>query len=181
MQEPMPRVTLESKIGEFLRGQGAVDFKTIEAFADAFREAVGLHVAPFDPRAYLPLLGIALEPKADHPETPASWSCINRQYTIRYARLHPEPELPIWHEVFEILSAHQAFPTRLPPHLEEKLADRFAHYLMLPADHVRQQCAELGHPETNKSFTLAARFRVPKDAMLYRLYQLDLQHRYRRR
>lgn len=41
-------------------------------------------------------------------------------------------------------------------------------------------CAELHHPEQDKTITLAHRFGVSRSAMTYRLHELGLQSRERR-
>ncbi|MEI6916374.1 MAG: ImmA/IrrE family metallo-endopeptidase [Armatimonadota bacterium] len=150
--------------------------KNIEVFACRFSEKFGIREFPRDPREYLPRFGIAIERSQSHPEAEATWLRTGSIYTIAVSPLMAGPQiaLKIYHELFEIMSAHPSFPEILPGPHEEKLATQFAVHLMMPAADVRAQAKALGHPAEDKSAVLANRFGVSLSAMGIRLRELKI-------
>lgn len=176
MQLPLATTAddLDAKLAPFLSRWKAVGRPNIERFAFRFCERFGVHDIPRDPRLYLPHLGVRIAhgvPRAGR----ASWIRTDT-YEIR-APVHLDAKLglTLWHEFFEMMSAHPSFPSALPCPFEENLAGKFAVHVMMPESDVRLQAAELHHPEVNKSFVLASRFGVSKTAILIRLKELGLE------
>jgi len=129
------------------------------------------------PRHYLPLLCVAIV-KGVPASGRANWMRAGNTYEIKApAHLDSNLSVTLWHEFFEILSAHPKFPHLLPPEIEETVATQFAIHVLMPESDVRLQAAELHHPQVNKSFVLASRFGVSKSAMLIRLKELGLSAR----
>lgn len=63
----------------------------------------------------------------------------------------------------------------------ERDCDRFAKHLLMPEVYLRQSAAALGHPKTNRTSTLAAKFGVDKETMANRLTELGIGHAKHRR
>ncbi len=179
VQQPSARTAeeLDAQIERFLYRFRRVGAFNIKRFAESFCEHLGLHEFPRNPVVYLPTFGIHLQPAALNGVR-AVWLRAGGVYLIQYSRfLSGQLGIVLWHEFFEMMSAHPRFPTRLPPELEERLATLFAVHVMMPEDEVRAQAAELRHPELDKSRVLAARFGVSWTAMRVRLRELGLVRR----
>ena len=179
MQPPLFKSAEEfdQNLGKFLFNFKRVGAFNVQRFAESWCDRFGVHDFPRDPRQHLPLLGIGLESASMGRGVRAVWLRTGDQYRIQYSRfLDGRLGLVLWHEFFEILSAHPRFPSRLPPEAEERLATQFAVHVMMPEMDVRRNAAELRHPhELDKTRVLAGRFGVSLMAMRIRLRELGLE------
>jgi len=148
----------------------------IAALAARTADALGFHSCPRPARPLLHQVGVLVDRSSPPLQGLAAWSRRDGRYVIRIAGALPADRvsLVLWHEFFEILAAHPAFPSRLHDGLLEALAGSFAVHMLLPAPEVRRQCRRLGHPETDRTGTLASWFGVPFPVMLARLRRLGL-------
>ncbi|MEI6914185.1 MAG: ImmA/IrrE family metallo-endopeptidase [Armatimonadota bacterium] len=179
MQRPLAgnAEQLDTLLCKFLSRFSRIGTSNIESVAAKFCEAYGLHEFPRDPRHHLPLFGIEIE-SSNLGEVRAVWIRWQGRYIIQCSKFLPgQLGLVLWHEFFEILSAQVRFPGRLPSQIEERLATRFAVYLMMPEVDILKHCSELRHPEVNKTGVLADRFGVSFTAMKMRLRELRLEHK----
>lgn len=178
MQKPLANSPdeLDRLLGRFLSRFARVTSDNIETFAESCCNYLGLHEFPRDPVRYLPAIGITVEPANLGRGVRAVWLKTPGGVYIRYSRYAAgKVGLVLWHEFFEILSAHTRFPTRLSVEAEERLATLFGVFLMMPEKEVRRQASQLGHPEVlDKSRVLSSRFGVSYTAMKLRLKELNL-------
>lgn len=185
MQNPIALTAsdLDAALTTFLRRYAYVRRKNIEHFAHSFCCHFGLAEIPRDPFNILPYhFGITLQPALLPRPVRASWIRLSNtdSYLIHYSNHSPHHRLSLvlWHEFFEIMSAHQAFRTRLTTEEECDLATLFAVNVTMPRQDILAAAHELGHPHIqDKTGVLASRFGVSYLAMKLRLAQLGLAPR----
>jgi Zn-dependent peptidase ImmA (M78 family) len=126
-------------------------------------------------------LGIRLEASLLQRAGMACWERVNGQYTIHYSR-YAELQVASFglaHELFEILSAHPRFPTRLNERREEFLANRFAAQFLMPDYAVKEAAQRMLDSKMRRYLVpkLADRFLVSRVAMRFRLWDLGIMAR----
>lgn len=182
MQEPiaMTASELDRAVAPFLRRYAYVDQRNISTFTEQFCEKFRLNSIPCDPFTLLPEhFGIEIRRTSRPTAAPALWirDAESDRYIIQTGsyRVGRTLVLSLFHELFEILSSNEAFPTRLGSSQECELAWQFATHVTMPGKAVHSMAAELGHPEIqDKTDVLANRFNVSLSAMRLRLKALGL-------
>lgn len=154
--------SLDAKLEELLKEFDRVDSSNIRSFAARFCQFFGLTEIPRDPFViFSEVFGIELRHAIMPRSCPAQWGLNGDRYEIEYSE-HRDSEtlsLTLWHELFEIISAHPAFPTRLTSDIECKIATMFAINVTMPEKAIRIIAEKYGHPELqDKTFSLAYRF-----------------------
>lgn len=126
---------LDELMARLLRRFAFVGARNIEFFADRTAQSLRLTELPRDPHEALPRLGIALERAALSPPSRAVWARAGERYLIQYGQHEGRAgsSFSLWHEFFEMMASHGAFPTQLAGPALERLADRFAAAMLMPA------------------------------------------------
>ena len=97
-----------------------------------YSQTIGVVEFPRDPRHYLPMLGVAIA-QGVPTSGRANWMRAGNTYEIKApAHLDSNLSVTLWHEFFEILSAHPKFPHLLPPEIGETVATQFAIHVLMP-------------------------------------------------
>ncbi|UCH34711.1 MAG: ImmA/IrrE family metallo-endopeptidase [Armatimonadota bacterium] len=176
MDRTSPRSETDRRLDRFLRRFAYVRRTNVETFAQRFAELLRAGAPPRDPRSLLPRIGITVERGMVEP--PARGKRVRRGdgYAITVSE-HEQREaqaFAAWREVFCLLAAQRGFPTELSQVGVERLANRFATCILMPAD---VMMAEAGRFSTNPDAlveVLAQRFGVSLTAMRKRLYELEI-------
>lgn len=182
MQDPIAVTAseLDRAVTPFLRKYAYVDQRNIASFAEHFCEKFRLNSIPRDPFTLLPeQFGVEIRRTSRPGAAPAIWMRDTETdcYVIQTGsyRVGRTLVLSLFHELFEILSSNEAFPTRLGSSQECELAWKFATHVTMPEKALRTMAAELGHPAIqDKTDVLASRFNVSVSAMRLRLKSLGL-------
>lgn len=183
MQEPIAVTAdqLDEVIGGFVSRFSYIDIRNIEEFTNQFSEAFRLTGIPRDPFCLLPeMFGIEMRRPINRiMAMPAQWlrDDDNNCYIIEVSefRLGRPGVLSLWHEFFEIIASNICFPTRLGSNLECELAKRFAIYITMPENVIREMAKSCGHlKDGDKTLNLADKFNTSIQSMGYRLKELGL-------
>jgi len=167
---------LERLLDGFLGRFAYVGSRNLEAFTERFATLLKATEIPRDPFHLLDTLGIAVERTVLVPPHRALWTREGGGYHI-YCSRHdgaPAARFSLWHEMFEILAERPRFPSALAPQAEQRLADRFAACILMPAGPLREHAAGLLTNPSCLLAVLACRFGVSLTAMRRRLRELDL-------
>ncbi|HEY3298833.1 MAG TPA: ImmA/IrrE family metallo-endopeptidase [Armatimonadota bacterium] len=182
MQQPIAVTAseLDRAVSPFLRKYAYVDHRNIASFTGQFCREFRLNSIPQDPFSLLPEhFGVEIR-RASRPSTVAAMWMLDTEsdrYIIQINgyRNARGMSLSLFHELFEILSSNDAFPTRLGSAQECELAWQFASHLTMPEKPLRAMASELGHPDVHdKTDVLASRFNVSIAAMRMRLKALGI-------
>jgi Zn-dependent peptidase ImmA (M78 family) len=169
---------LDAFLGRFLRRYARVNAETCDRFTDAFAYYIQFTECPRNFREVAEHLGIRLDASLLQRAGMACWERVNGHYTIHYSRYadFQAASFSLAHELFEMLSAHPRFPTRLNERREEYLANRFAAQFLMPEKEVHAAAKPLLTPEMRRYLLpkLADRFQVSRPAMRFRLYDLGI-------
>ncbi len=167
---------LDKLMTPLLRRFQFVGASNIDTFADRFCAHIRATTIPRDPFDHLPRLSVTLERTVLSRPTRALWVREGDQYFVYYS-LHENTSaarFSLWHECFEILANHPQFPTALSAAWLERLADKFACCVLMPAEPVRRSATRLrGNPDGLVA-VLAERFSVSQTAMRRRLRELSV-------
>lgn len=178
MQPPLARTEAELArlLDTFLGRFAYVGARNLEAFAERFAACLKATEVPRDPFHLLPALGITVERTALAPRRRAMWTREGTAYRVYVSQHDPpgEAHLSLWHEMFEMLAERPRFPTALSPAALERLADRFAALMLMPAGPLAEQAAGLATNPSGLVRVLADRFGVTPAAMRSRLYELGI-------
>ncbi|MCE5200867.1 MAG: ImmA/IrrE family metallo-endopeptidase [Armatimonadota bacterium] len=153
-----------------------VDEYTIRRWTQSAWSHLGLEL-PCDLHCVCDHLGLNIESIESCVQVPGYYvpgvSVIGLNNYITQSRLRFTLAHEIGHHIIGQATGHKY--TVDVPRWMERLCDRFATELLMPADLVREQASDLGHPDRHdKTGTLAARFDVSISAMRYRLRELGL-------
>jgi len=170
------RSDAERRLDRFLRHFAYVTRDNIEAFAARFADLVKAGEPPRDPRALLPRVGIGVEGGAIEPPARARSQRSGAGYLITVSE-HERPEaqsFAAWREVFRLLASRAAFPTQLSQGALERLANKFAGAMLMPAEAVTEAAARFRTNPEALVEVLSSRFDVSLTAMRKRLYELEI-------
>ena len=180
MQKPLATNAEEFDVllGRFLRRYARVNAETLDRFTDAFACYIQFTECPRNFREVAEHLGVRLEASLLQRAGMACWERVNGHYAIHYSRYADlqAASFSLAHELFEMLSAHPRFPSRLSERREEYLANRFAAQFLMPGKEVRAAAKSLRTPEMRRYLLpkLADHFLVSRPAMRFRLYDLGI-------
>jgi predicted transcriptional regulator len=166
----------ERRIDRFLRRFAYVRRDNIDTFAQRFVELVKAGEPARDPYALLPRLGIAVERGALDPPARARWRRRGAGYVITVSD-HDRREaqsFAAWREAFRLLAAHRAFPTDLSQATLDRLANKFATAVLMPAQSVIEAAERFRTNPEALVAVLGERFGVSLTAMRKRLYELEI-------
>lgn len=144
-------------------------------FAEQAASAFALGPPPRIAGEVFPRLGIGVVREALPPGMLAVWYAADEGYVVRISPFltAPRANFTLWHEFFEILATRPRFPDTYHRRMVERLADRFAACLTMPAEELALAAAPM-RGRGDKSAALAARFGVSASAMRRRLHELKL-------
>ena len=178
MQKPLAADAdgLDLLLGKFLRRYAYISLTNIESLSDQFARFIRATEVPRDPFHLLPHLGIALERKLLSPPSRAIWTRQDNRYIIYYSAHDrtASANFSLWHELFEILASHPQCPSALSPWLHERLANKFASFMLMPREAVLTQAARFRRNPEYLVTILSQRFLVSQTAMRKRLYELGI-------
>jgi len=167
---------LDKLMTPLLRRFRFVGASNIDTFADRFCQHIRVAGVPRDPFEHLPRLSILLERTVLSRPTRALWVREGDQYFV-YFSMHENTSaarFSLWHECFEILANHPQFPTALSASWLERLADKFACCVLMPAEPVRRAATRLRSNPDGLVPVMAERFSVSQTAMRRRLRELGI-------
>jgi len=151
----------------------------MEVFARRVARFLALPPPPRHAAPPLRALGLDIEREALPAGLYAVWSLDSGRYRVRVSPFlsPPRADFALWHEWFEIMASRPCFP-RAPGCAPsgrdlERMADRFAARLMMPADAVAR-AARTVPAVAEKAGVLAGRFGVSASAMRRRLREMGL-------
>ncbi len=175
-QAPALRAGPDQRLGRFLRRYAYVRRANIEAFAQRFAELVKAGAPPRDPFALLPQAGIAVERGLVQAPLRGRWARRGGGYVVTVSA-HEQPPaqaFAAWRETFLLLAAHRAFPTALTQVARDRLANRFASEILMPADAVLALARRFATNREALVEILAQRCGASVTAMRRRLYELEI-------
>ena len=176
MRQGEPRADIDRRLDRLLRRFAYVRRANMEAFAQRFAELVKAGDPPRDPRKLLAGAGIAVERGAVDPAQRARWERRGEGYVITVSE-HEQPQaqsFAAWREVFFLLAARRAVPTALTQVTRERLANKFATEILMPAAAVVAMARRFGTNPQALVEVLADQFGVSVTAMRKRLYELEI-------
>jgi len=176
MAQTGAREQIERRLDRFLRRFAYVRRDNIQTFARRFAELVKAGNPPRDPRSLLPRAGIAVERGMLPPPLRARWERRGEGYVITVSE-HEQPQaqsFAAWREAFRLLAARPAFPTALTQVGLERLANKFATAILMPAEAVIAEARRFSTNPEALVEVLGARFGVSLTAMRKRLYELEI-------
>lgn len=176
MAQTDTRAQIERRLDRFLRRFAYVRRDNIETFARRFAELVKAGDPPRDPRSLLPRAGIAVERGLLAPPLRGRWEPRREGYVITVSE-HEQPpaqSFAAWREAFRLLAARPAFPTALTQIGLERLANKFATAILMPAEAVIAQARRFSTNPEALAEVLAGRFGVSLTAMRKRLYEMEV-------
>jgi len=176
MRQGEPQTDTDRRLDRLLLRFAYVRRANLEAFAGRFAELVKAGAPPRDPRKLLAGAGIALQRGAIEPPQRARWERRGEGYVITVSE-HEPPQaqsFAAWREVFFLLAARRAFPTALTQVTRERLANKFATAILMPAEAVVAMARRFGTNPQALVEVLADKFGVSVTAMRKRLYELEI-------
>lgn len=176
MRQDEARERAERRLDRLVRRFAYVRRSNLEAFARRFAELVRAGAPPRDPRTLLPRAGITVQRGIIQPPLRARWERAEAGFALTVSE-HDQPEaqaFAAWREVFLLLAAQPGFPTALSQVGRERLANRFATAILMPAEEVIKAARRFSTNPEALVEVLARRFGVSVTAMRKRLYELEV-------